>query len=87
MRPVATGSPAAAITMGNQRGDDHVDVEANEFAGLLQKGLAAFGRAHFQPDVLALDQASRPQRAAEPLQERGIGIAADEDANSRCWPA
>jgi hypothetical protein len=50
---------------------------------ILQKGLAASGRAHFQLDVLTLDQTRRPQRATEPLQERGSGVAADEDANGR----
>src|SRR5262249_26885886 len=44
----------------------------------------AFGRAHFQLDVLALDQAGRRKRGAKPLQERfGTRVAGDEDANGR----
>src|SRR5262249_30261690 len=68
-----------------QGGDDHVCFEANQFCGLLrEKGVAAFGRAHFQLDVLALDQAGRRKRGAKPLQERfGTRVAGDEDANGR----
>jgi hypothetical protein len=70
---------------GCQGGDDHVCLEANQLCGLLrQKGVAAFGRAHFQLDVLALDQAGRRKRGAKPLQERfGTRVAGDEDANGR----
>jgi hypothetical protein len=39
-----------------ERCDDHIDFEAYEFCGFLrEKGVAAFGGAHFQKDVLTLD--------------------------------
>src|SRR5262249_31126323 len=71
-----------------QGGDDHVHVQSNQLGGFpRQKRVAAFGRAHVQPDVLTFDQADRGKRGAKPVQEVfGIGISCEKNADGRDFP-